>query len=235
MLSSNPSVPLHSIEFHDDNDRRRLSLRTHTGQEYLTAHDGLPSPEHLTPVSGTPLRGPTPDGSHTGSAPMSRMGSELATESSSDDGAGDGGREGIMSGLQRAPSRRTAGDVDHRVSLCRVCVILFRIRSSANCSHFTHLDCIYPATAVHLLHPLSHVQPIIIHPFTHPPILTSLAFSYIISRGSAAVSCLDPFIRMGDEPATQRHFHYPIPTPTSIPIPLAPRQEDKASTSTRSS
>lgn len=112
MLSSNPSVPLHSIDFHDD-DRRRLSLRTHGGQEYLTAHDGLPSPEHLTPVSGTPYHGPSPDGSHAGSAPMSRRGSELAGASSSEED-----KDGTMPGLERAPSRRTAGAVDNRVSLC---------------------------------------------------------------------------------------------------------------------
>ena len=160
MLSSNPSVPLHSIDFHG-NDQRRLSLRTHEGQEYLTAHDGLPSPEHLTPVSGTPYHGLSPNGSNAGSAPMSRMGSEVATESSSD----DGGREGAMSGLQRAPSRRTAGDVDNRVSpilvwrgwYVVVCVVLFspQIRSSViSISSFYPLY--FPLRRFTLALPISH-------------------------------------------------------------------------------
>lgn len=110
MLSSSPAVPLHSIDFHDQH-RRRLSLRTHGGQEYLTAHDGLPSPEHLTPVSGTPHTGPSPEPSDAGSAPISRRGSdgELA-----DDG------ESKFASLQRAPSRRTAAVVDPEVSLILV-------------------------------------------------------------------------------------------------------------------
>jgi hypothetical protein len=82
MLSSNPAVPLHSIDFHGDG-QRRLSLRTHSGQEYLTAHDGLPSPEHLTPVSGTP-RGHTPEASEGGSAPLSRRGSDITLATQED-------------------------------------------------------------------------------------------------------------------------------------------------------
>jgi hypothetical protein len=100
MLSSSPAVPLHSIEFHG-NDQRRLSLRTHGGQEYLTAHDGLPSPEHLTPVSGTP-RGHTPE--PTESAPLSRNESEI-TQSYT--GGEESARFGSMATLNRAPSRRT--------------------------------------------------------------------------------------------------------------------------------
>lgn len=51
MLSSNPSVPLSSIDF-ADNEGRRLSLITAEGRKMLTAHDGLPSPGNLTPVTG---------------------------------------------------------------------------------------------------------------------------------------------------------------------------------------
>lgn len=51
MLSSNPSVPLSSIDF-ADNEGRRLSLITAEGRKMLTAHDGLPSPSNLTPVTG---------------------------------------------------------------------------------------------------------------------------------------------------------------------------------------
>lgn len=101
MLSSSPAVPLHSIDFHG-NDQRRLSLRTHGGQEYLTAHDGLPSPEHLTPVSGTP-RGHTPE--PTESAPLSRNESEVTQ--SYTPGEENNGRYGSMASLNRAPSRRT--------------------------------------------------------------------------------------------------------------------------------
>lgn len=56
MLSATPAVPLSSIDFADPHGRR-LSLRTAHGREFLTHRDGLPSPEHLTPVSGTPLTG----------------------------------------------------------------------------------------------------------------------------------------------------------------------------------
>ncbi|EIW69872.1 hypothetical protein TREMEDRAFT_73643 [Tremella mesenterica DSM 1558] len=68
MLSSSPAVPLESIEFADD-QRRRLSLVTAHGQRILTAHDGLPSPEHLTPISGTPGTSapPSREGSRRGS------------------------------------------------------------------------------------------------------------------------------------------------------------------------
>jgi hypothetical protein len=111
MLSSSPAVPLHSIDFHD-NDTRRLSLRTHGGQEYLTAHDGLPSPEHLTPISGTP-RAMTPES-------LSRRASDLGDEMdkqrdkererlrSDTLGFEEHSKFGTMSHLNRAPSRRTA-------------------------------------------------------------------------------------------------------------------------------
>jgi len=111
MLSSSPAVPLHSIDFHDD-DKRRLALRTHSGQEYLTAHDGLPSPEHLTPISGTP-RAMTPES-------LSRRNSDLGEEMDKERKkererlrAGTLGLDehdgfGTMSHLNRAPSRRTA-------------------------------------------------------------------------------------------------------------------------------
>ncbi|KAK8850363.1 hypothetical protein IAR55_004281 [Kwoniella newhampshirensis] len=76
MLSSSPAVPLSSIDF-SDSGRRRLSLVTAHGQEIFTAHDGLPSPEHLTPITGTPMSGNTPMGSEAGSAPISRRASEM--------------------------------------------------------------------------------------------------------------------------------------------------------------
>lgn len=59
MLSATPAVPLSSIDFADPHGRR-LSLRTAHGREFFTHRDGLPSPEHLTPVSGTPVSGGTP-------------------------------------------------------------------------------------------------------------------------------------------------------------------------------
>ena len=70
MLSSNPAIPLHSIKFTDDR-RQGLSLVTAHGHEFYTAHDGLPSPEHLTPVTGTPA------GSPPGSAASSRRPSQM--------------------------------------------------------------------------------------------------------------------------------------------------------------
>lgn len=134
MLSSSPAVPLHSIDFHDG-DRRRLSLRTHGGQEYLTAHDGLPSPEHLTPISGTPHAGHTPEASDAGSAPLSRRGSDLATIASESEG---NNRFGSMASLNRAPSRRTndaaaaAGEVSFfslglQIACCRVVISVFHL------------------------------------------------------------------------------------------------------------
>ena len=59
MLSSNPAVPISSINFADD-DRRRLSIMTHHGREMFTHHDGLPSPDVLTPIGHTPAEGNTP-------------------------------------------------------------------------------------------------------------------------------------------------------------------------------
>jgi hypothetical protein len=75
MLSSSPAVPLHSIDWSDDT-RRRLSLTT-AGGHRITTHDGLPSPDQLIPVTGTP------HASRPGSASMSRRGSDMALTSSS--------------------------------------------------------------------------------------------------------------------------------------------------------
>ena len=80
MLSSSPAVPISSINWSDDN-RRRLSLVTEHGREFNTAHDGLPSPRHLTPISGNTPAATTPDngspfGSDAGSAAVSRRTSE---------------------------------------------------------------------------------------------------------------------------------------------------------------
>ena len=90
MLSSSPAIPIKSINF-ADSQQRRLSLVTGHGRELLTAHDALPSPEHLTPISGTPFWH-SPAGSEAGSAPISRRGSES--------GVGDDGTE-----LRKATSR----------------------------------------------------------------------------------------------------------------------------------
>ncbi|WWD20546.1 hypothetical protein CI109_105022 [Kwoniella shandongensis] len=79
MLSSSPAIPLTSIDF-SDSGRRRLSLVTAHGQEIFTAHDGLPSPEHLTPISGTPMSSNTPMGSEPNSAPLSRRGSDMVLD-----------------------------------------------------------------------------------------------------------------------------------------------------------
>ncbi|OXH41192.1 other/HAL protein kinase [Cryptococcus neoformans] len=62
MLSSNPSIPLSSIDF-ADNEGRRLSLVTAEGRKMLTPHDGLPSPGNLSPVAGGT---PTENGSDFG-------------------------------------------------------------------------------------------------------------------------------------------------------------------------
>lgn len=91
MLSSSPAVPIQSINFPDPH-RRRLSLVTGHGQEIFTAHDGLPSPEHLTPISGTPYA-VSPAGSEAASNPISRRGS--AQGYTGEDGAS----------LRKVPSR----------------------------------------------------------------------------------------------------------------------------------
>lgn len=74
MLSSSPAVPLSSIDFADQH-RRRLSLVTAEGRQIFTAHDGLPSPEHLTPISGTP--GASEPSSLAPSREGSRRGSDM--------------------------------------------------------------------------------------------------------------------------------------------------------------
>jgi hypothetical protein len=77
MLSSNAPVPIHKFDF--SGDGRRLSIHTAHGR-VLNSNDGLPSPEHLTPITGnTPAmtpRGGSPIGSPTESPAMSRMGSD---------------------------------------------------------------------------------------------------------------------------------------------------------------
>ncbi|WVQ95708.1 hypothetical protein IAU59_002807 [Kwoniella sp. CBS 9459] len=101
MLSSSPAVPLSSINFADPH-RRRLSLVTAHGQEIFTAHDGLPSPEHLTPISGH-----TPTASEPGSNPLSRRGSDSAVaDDYSTHETGDVGYRGARgTDLQKVPSR----------------------------------------------------------------------------------------------------------------------------------
>lgn len=95
MLSSNPAVPISSINFADD-DRKRLALLTHHGRELYTAHDGLPSPDNLTPMSGntpvdgnTPRSGMTPIGtppdSQSSSLAPSRRPSHVVSSSSEED------------------------------------------------------------------------------------------------------------------------------------------------------
>ncbi|KAL7422260.1 serine/threonine protein kinase [Cryptotrichosporon argae] len=128
MLSSSPAVPLASIDFADPS-RRRLSLVTAHGQELLTHRDGLPSPEHLTPVSGTPYAttpaSGSPAGSDAGSAPPSRRESETAlagVEGARDDAPGIGhtlrkvpSRGGIWHDERAAsPARPAAPDDNHR-------------------------------------------------------------------------------------------------------------------------
>lgn len=80
MLSANPAVPLSNIDFADLHGRR-LSLRTAHGREFLTHRDGLPSPEHLTPVSGTPVAGSP----LTGTPILSGSGSPIEVSEVSDD------------------------------------------------------------------------------------------------------------------------------------------------------
>ncbi|WWC65450.1 uncharacterized protein I303_108068 [Kwoniella dejecticola CBS 10117] len=79
MLSSSPAIPLSSISF-GEGGNRRLSLVTASGQELFTARDGLPSPEHLTPITGatTPANASEPP-----SAPLSRRQSADTTNTSS--------------------------------------------------------------------------------------------------------------------------------------------------------
>jgi len=84
MLSASPAVPINSFSFTDGHNRR-LSIVDQHGRELLTSHDGLPSPEHLTPVSG----------SEAGSLPVSRR------SSSQDVRVGMTGGEG----LRKVPSR----------------------------------------------------------------------------------------------------------------------------------
>lgn len=96
MLSSSPAVPISSFSFADGN-RRRLSFVTENGKEMYTAHDGLPSPQHLTPIAGntaehTPEEGTTPNESPQASTTVSRRTSNL-------DEAQDGGA------LRKVPSR----------------------------------------------------------------------------------------------------------------------------------
>lgn len=99
MLSSSPAVPISSFNF-ADGSRRRLSLVTEHGKELYTAHDGLPSPQHLTPITGqtpaehTPEEGNTPNESPHGSRQVSRRASTL-----DQGGVEDGGS------LRKVPSR----------------------------------------------------------------------------------------------------------------------------------
>lgn len=119
MLSSAPAVPIHSINWSDDN-RRRLSLVTAHGRELGIPHEGLPSPEHLTPISGgqtpvgghTPATGHSPPGSEGGSAPASRRGSEK--------NGGVPSHIDLTDRLHRVPSRAHLGD-EVSLALIRSC------------------------------------------------------------------------------------------------------------------
>lgn len=77
MLSASPAIPLSSIEF-DQGNGRRLSLTTAHGRQFFTHRDGLPSPEQLTPIGGTPAGSGagTPLGSNSDSDPNSRRASD---------------------------------------------------------------------------------------------------------------------------------------------------------------
>lgn len=112
MLSSSPAIPLSSINF-TGGDRRRLSLVTAQGHELTTSHGALPSPEHLTPIGGTPTTG-SPAMSESGSQPTSRRGSAMALNESVilDDTVDNMGGQ-----LKKVPSR---GGLWHEdpVSIC---------------------------------------------------------------------------------------------------------------------
>jgi hypothetical protein len=77
MLSASPAIPLSNIEFAPDGNGRRLSLTTANGRQLFTHRDGLPSPDALTPIGGTPAGSgaATPIGSNSDSDPNSRHGS----------------------------------------------------------------------------------------------------------------------------------------------------------------
>ena len=139
MLSSSPAVPISSFTFPDQH-RRRLALVTEHGKELFTAHDGLPSPEHLTPISGTPHSSVTPNdgsptGSDTGSAAVSRKGSESYISG----GGGGGGRGGGVSGdgtsLRKVPSRGGLWHDEVGVKwlsfrpICRIGVLFYPLHS----------------------------------------------------------------------------------------------------------
>ncbi|WVQ86026.1 hypothetical protein IAT38_008194 [Cryptococcus sp. DSM 104549] len=98
MLSSSPAVPLSSINFAGGG--RRLSLVTHEGRELFTAHDGLPSPEHLTPITGN-----TPTDSEAGSAPLSRRGSDMHLDGQQHAASRDGAVHSDGASLKKVPSR----------------------------------------------------------------------------------------------------------------------------------
>jgi len=88
MLSASPAVPLSAIEFAPDGHGRRLSLTTAHGRQFFTHRDGLPSPEVLTPIGGTPAGSgaATPIGSSSDSDPNSRRGSQNNLDKGYDEG-----------------------------------------------------------------------------------------------------------------------------------------------------
>ncbi|WVR08460.1 hypothetical protein IAU60_005515 [Kwoniella sp. DSM 27419] len=96
MLSASPAVPLSSINF-ADGGQRRLSLVTAHGRELYTAHDGLPSPEQLTPI------GHTPTASEPNSNPLSRRVSDEAVVDDESTPAGYTNQDGTS--LRKVPSR----------------------------------------------------------------------------------------------------------------------------------
>lgn len=86
MLSAKKPVPISGFQFSPDG--RRLSI--HTEGRTITSHEGLPSPEHLTPINGTPAMTPrdgSPTGSDTDSPAMSREVSEAPHWNGQDGGA----------------------------------------------------------------------------------------------------------------------------------------------------
>ncbi|RSH76834.1 uncharacterized protein EHS24_005235 [Apiotrichum porosum] len=87
MLSSTPAIPLSAIEFAHESNGRRLSLTTAQGRQFFTHRDGLPSPDTLTPIGGTPTTsGAATPAESSDSAPGSRSASGQNLNEHYDDG-----------------------------------------------------------------------------------------------------------------------------------------------------